>query len=100
LHHRVLHSITCFLLVSTHSAYIIIMVWFNDNQDAYDQVSLPYAMWCCVVLIATGSSTKTPNLTRLTSVMSSLLVLLPMRFDPVVLSFPVIFKHALGCQSI
>ncbi|KAI0279187.1 hypothetical protein BGY98DRAFT_463903 [Russula aff. rugulosa BPL654] len=77
LHHRV--SITCFLLVSTHSTYIIIMVWFNDNQEAYDNVSLSFAMWGCVVLIATGSSTKTPPSTRLTSVMSSLLVLLHMR---------------------
>ena len=57
-------------------------------------------MWCCVVLIATGSSTKKPPRTRLTSVMSSLVVLLPMRFDPVVLYFPAIFKHTLGCQGI
>ena len=76
------------------------MVWFSDNQEAYDNVSLSFAIWGCVVLIATGSSTKAPPSTRLTSVMSSLLVLLPMRFALVVLSFPAIFKLALGCQGI
>ena len=79
------------------------MVWFGDDHEhtqAYNQVSLPFAMWCCVVLIATGSSTKKPPRTRLTSVMSSLVVLLPMRFDPVVLYFPAIFKHTPGCQGI
>jgi hypothetical protein len=55
---------------------------------------------CCVVLIATRSSTNPPPSTSLTSLMSSLLVLLPMRFDPVVLSFSAIFNHALGCQGI
>ena len=90
LHHRVLDSITCFPLISTHFTYIIIMGWFDDDHSctqAYNDVSLSLAMWCCMVLIATASSTKTPPIIRLLSVMSSLQVLLPMRFDPVVLLF-------------
>jgi hypothetical protein len=42
----------------------------------------------CLVLIITGSSTKKNPSTRLTSVTSSLLVPLPIRFDPVSPSFP------------
>jgi len=81
------------------------MGWFGNDHDhtqANNKVSLVLRNVCCVVfkLIATGFSTKRPLSTRLTSVMSSFLVLLPIRFDPVVLSFPVIFKYAIGCQGI
>ena len=80
------------------------MSWFDNDHEhtqAYNQVSLSFAKWYCVVLIATGSSSNPPPSTRLTSVMSSLLVLLPLRFDFVLFLFPAIFKHALlGCQGI
>jgi hypothetical protein len=73
LHYKVLDPITCPLLVSTHSTYIIIMGWFdNDHKhtQAHNQVSMSFEMWYCVALIATGSSTIAPPSTSLTSVMS------------------------------
>ena len=46
-----------------------------------------------MVLIVTGSSTKPPPSTRLTSLTSSLVVPWPMRFGSTVPRFPSIFKH-------
>jgi hypothetical protein len=78
------------LLSTTHFTYIHHHGFFRRRprtRSGLQSSELVLYDVCCVVLIATGSSTTRAPSTSLTSAMSSLPVLLPMRFDPTVLSF-------------
>ena len=79
-------------------------LWDTTTTTQMLRLTVMYAVFrevCCVVLIEIVSSTTRNPSIRLTSVMSSWLVLQPFMFDPVFPSFSCnIQASSLGCQGI